>query len=113
MTEVFTSTQYTNSADGIDRSEHKAGTARDQHFTSGSINSELGTLRLHHLRQMPYGINTGTLADCQMSQSHTNKPERGLLNRVKESKGEALHVHKICVVYNRGGFFLLFNFKVY
>lgn len=69
-------------------SEHNAGTTRDQHFTSVSINLELGKLCLHHLRQMPHGINTGTLADCQMSQSHTNKPEVGLLNRLKESKGE-------------------------
>lgn len=91
MTEIFTSTQYIHQAGSPHRSEHKAGSAKDQHFTSGSINSELGTLCLHHLRQMPYGINTGTLADCQMSQSHTNKPERGLLNRMKESKGEALH----------------------
>lgn len=81
-------------------SEHNAGTTRDQHFTSVSLNLELGKLCLHHLRQMPHGINTGTLADCQMS--HTNKPEVGLLNRVKESKGET-YMYRftlICVVYN-------------
>lgn len=64
------------------RSEHNAGTTRDQHFTSVSINSKLGELCLHHLRQMPHGINTSTLADCEMSQSHRNKPEVGLLNRL-------------------------------
>lgn len=29
------------------------------------------------------GVNSGALADCQMSQSHTNKPGEGLLNRAK------------------------------
>lgn len=52
------------------------------------MNLGLGKLCLHHLRQMPHGINTGTLANCQISQSYTNKPEVGLLNTVKESKGE-------------------------
>lgn len=51
-------------------SQHNAETTRDQRFTSVSINSELGELCLHHLRQMPHGINTGALADRQMSQSH-------------------------------------------
>lgn len=51
-------------------SQHNAETTRDQRFTSVSINSELGERCLHHLRQMPHGINTGTLADRQMSQSH-------------------------------------------
>lgn len=82
-------------------SEHNAGTTRDQHFTSVSINSELGRLCLHHLRQMPHGINTGTLADCQMSQSHTNKPWGRF---TKQSYGEqrwGLHVSTLprCV-YN-------------
>lgn len=70
-------------------SKHNAGTGEDKNFTSVCTNLELSELCLHQLRQMPHGVNTGTLADCQMSQSHTNKPEVGLLNRVKESKGEA------------------------
>lgn len=70
-------------------SKHNAGTSGDKNFTSVCTNLELSELCLHHLRQMPHGVNTGSLADCQMSQSHTNKPEVGLLNRVKESKGEA------------------------
>lgn len=70
-------------------SKHNAGTISDHHFTSVCTKLELSELYQHHLRQMPHSINTGTWADCQMSQSHTNKPELGLLNRVKESKGEA------------------------
>lgn len=58
------------------------------HFTFyTSIKLKLCTFYLHHLRRMPHDINTGTLADRQMS--HTNKPEVGLLNRVTENKGEA------------------------
>lgn len=52
---------------------------------------------------MPHGVNTGTVADCQMSSSDTNKPEAGLLNRVKESKGEAyvyLVYRGLCRIYS-------------
>lgn len=70
-------------------SQLNAGTISDRHFKSVCTKLELSELCLHHLRQMPHSINTGTRADCQMSQSHTNKPEVSLLNRVKESKGEA------------------------
>lgn len=38
-----------------------------------------------HLRRRDThpGVNSGALADCHMSQSHTNKPRGGLLNRAK------------------------------
>lgn len=83
-------------------SQHDAGTTRDQHSTAVRRNSGLGEVCLLRMRQMPHGINTGTLAGCQMSQSQINRPEVGLLNTDWRAKVRTPHTlfTKFYVVYS-------------
>ena len=69
-------------------SQHNAGTTRDQRFTSVSINSRARqTLPASPETDATWHKywNTGWLSD----ESESHRPVVGLLNRAKESKGEA------------------------